>query len=56
MWDQLMSPPFFYKEPRVTEDIPDMTLEDFDVPLHVQFQQMKSNPITPSANMENFDY
>ena len=56
MWDQLMSPPFFYKEPRVTEDIPDMKLEDFDVPLHVQFEKQKSNPITPSANMENFDY
>jgi hypothetical protein len=25
-------------------------------PLHVQFSEMKSNPITPSANMENFDY
>ena len=55
-WDGLKKPPFFYKEPRVTEDIPDMKLEDFDVPLHVQFEKQKSNPITPSANMENFDY
>ena len=28
----------------------------FDDPLHVQFEKQKSNPITPSANMENFDY
>lgn len=23
-WDELMSPPIFYKEPRVVKDIPDM--------------------------------
>jgi len=44
IWDKLQKPPFFYKEPK------------HNIPLHVQLEQMKSNPITPSANMTNFDY
>jgi hypothetical protein len=45
IWDKLQKPPFFYKEPRSN-----------NIPLHVQFEKQKSNPITPSANMEDFDY
>ena len=29
LWDNIMKPPFHYKEPRTTKNIPDMTLEDF---------------------------
>jgi len=45
IWDKLKKPPFYYKEPRSN-----------NIPLHVQFEEMKSNPITQSANSEHLDY